>query len=68
MFLFSDEVTVRGQGIQKKEVLKCRAVAQIVSGSLLHQRFGAEYSSLSSAADCESPAEKPLKLRYNFIS
>lgn len=26
-------------------------------GSWLHQRIGAEYSSLSSAADCESPAE-----------
>ena len=38
------------------------------TGSWLHQMFGAEYSSLSSAADCESLAEKPLKLRYNFIS
>ena len=32
-----------------------------VMGSYLRQRFGAEYSSLSTAADCESLAEKPLK-------
>ena len=28
-----------------------------VMGSYLHQRFGAEYSSLSSATDCESLAD-----------
>ena len=30
------------------------------TGSLLHQRIGAEYSSLSSAAGCESLAEKTI--------
>ena len=31
-------------------------------GSQLHQMFGAECYSLSSATGCESLAEKPLKL------
>ena len=37
-------------------------------GSQLHQRLGAEYSSLDSATGYKSLAENPLKLRYNFIS
>ena len=37
-------------------------------GSSLHQILGAESYSLNSATGCESLAENPLKLRYNFIS